>query len=895
MGWKKNKKEEESENQKEFKNIIDKPTEVDYLDYQKYAKIIAKKIRGFNLEDTPVTFGIFGEWGSGKTSFLNFLEQELNDSNYLEEENKEIIIPIRFNAWKYENEENLWAALLQLVLNNSYKGKPLYKKIKQYFQLLWKKIDWQYGILVFIKYFINMIIQFIGILFIYKIILLIINYDFTNFQILNLINNFVSIENIFTNFFDFIIPFIILCIKNLDVILKIFDFSIEVDFSKFKKNENYKNHIAFLDKFTNEFNEIIKIISKKTPIVIYIDDLDRCFPEKTIKILESIKNFLDIKNIIFIIAVDPVVIEQAIYHKYKKEIDIDKEFLRLDSFYGKDYFEKIIQIPFSLPSLSEENIDNLLRKLYNNEVNKYSELIRTSFPKNPRKIKRLIQIFSLHKGIILEDNQELSELLILKLLIIQDQYKDLYKKIIMDVDLLLEIQKYYIENMNKKSTKESNPIDEVFNGKGNEIMYFNNKYPLKNLFLYEVENYPFTNKNILTHLFQVKELTEYGKINEEIIDDKLRKDNILFIEDFFQYFNYENAKNRNKVTEYQILEFYENNRFDSNKKNKITLTDLLNNHKNILLEADFGSGKTAFLNFLFDEYKKNLITGNNINNKSDLLIPIKINLSEVWRNKDSIRNYHFDAFLFKLVNICNPFIDNLKIKKIIQSGKCVFMFDGIEKLYTNNLREAFSSVLYYIQNSNMNNRIIITSRGSSNNTQIFKNRNFSKIFFSDWNDEILTNLVNKNDYEYILNSLRYFKENDIYSSEFFIIEFLKENYGLAEEKLINTYLKYEYNYLLNEIYDNKNKNIQNLSKSELIVFIDQIANLIEDTLYKKVFDNDIWEMVEEKGISINQVNDILDFLINGISILTKDAESGEISFRNKGLAKYIKDNNDTMS
>ena len=39
-------------------------------------------------------------------------------------------------------------------------------------------------------------------------------------------------------------------------------------------------------------------------IVVFIDDLDRCMPEKAVEVLESIKTFFDIEGMIYVIGMD---------------------------------------------------------------------------------------------------------------------------------------------------------------------------------------------------------------------------------------------------------------------------------------------------------------------------------------------------------------------------------------------------------------------------------------------------------------------------------------------------------------------------------------------------------------------------------------------------------------
>jgi predicted KAP-like P-loop ATPase len=51
-------------------------------------------------------------------------------------------------------------------------------------------------------------------------------------------------------------------------------------------------------------------------IVIFIDDLDRCNPEKALEVLESIKSFSDIEGIVYVIGMDSETINSLIKKKY---------------------------------------------------------------------------------------------------------------------------------------------------------------------------------------------------------------------------------------------------------------------------------------------------------------------------------------------------------------------------------------------------------------------------------------------------------------------------------------------------------------------------------------------------------------------------------------------------
>jgi hypothetical protein len=98
----------------------DSPTTNDLLNYKRFAVPIAERIASADENSTPMTIGIFGEWGMGKTSFLMMVDEALADRG---------VTPVWFNAWKYEHEENLWSALLQTILSNAKVNGPWVRRV----------------------------------------------------------------------------------------------------------------------------------------------------------------------------------------------------------------------------------------------------------------------------------------------------------------------------------------------------------------------------------------------------------------------------------------------------------------------------------------------------------------------------------------------------------------------------------------------------------------------------------------------------------------------------------------------------------------------------------------------------------------------------------------------
>jgi KAP-like P-loop domain-containing protein len=94
---------------------------------------------------------------------------------------------------------------------------------------------------------------------------------------------------------------------------------------------------------TGAFNSLDKVRLRDEPrVVILIDDLDRCFPDQAIRLLESIKLVLAQPGFIFVLGVARRVIEGYLQHRYTADFGIT-------DFKGQLYLDKIVQLPFHLP------------------------------------------------------------------------------------------------------------------------------------------------------------------------------------------------------------------------------------------------------------------------------------------------------------------------------------------------------------------------------------------------------------------------------------------------------------------------------------------------------------------------------------------------------------------
>lgn len=136
-------------------------------------------------------------------------------------------------------------------------------------------------------------------------------------------------------------------------------------------------------------------------IVVFIDDLDRCFPENALQVLESMKLFFDLPGFVFVVGLDQEVVQQVIDSKYASS----PGGVRVS---GSEYIQKVFQLPYRIAPVALEDLQEFLEAAYAEadlDPGQRDELRRRVEPHlrwlvgdaavNPREIKRYINAYTL--------------------------------------------------------------------------------------------------------------------------------------------------------------------------------------------------------------------------------------------------------------------------------------------------------------------------------------------------------------------------------------------------------------------------------------------------------------------------------------------------------------------
>lgn len=296
---------------------LDNASEIDILFYEPHADVIADIAKNKNYN--PLTIGVFGVWGAGKSTLLNLVQQKIGAN---ERESKKTIC-ININAWTFEGYEDAKIALMEALLRELKEKEGLPEKVGDKIKNLLKKLD------------------------VFKIATKAISVGapiaasaLTGNPLPLVLSLSASPEDIGNG------------VKKAADTLQ----TLREDYWKAdKSNDDETSIVNNVRKFRAEFSEALDD-EKIDNVIVLIDDLDRCQPDRIIETLEAIKLFLSVKKMTFIVAADENVIQYAIRKKYPP---LENYAVNLD----KEYIEKIIQLPIYIPELSSRDIENYLMLL----------------------------------------------------------------------------------------------------------------------------------------------------------------------------------------------------------------------------------------------------------------------------------------------------------------------------------------------------------------------------------------------------------------------------------------------------------------------------------------------------------------------------------------------------
>ncbi|MDC0867609.1 P-loop NTPase fold protein [Paracoccaceae bacterium] len=336
---------------------IDKISD-DQLNYKKYSMGLAKFVSEC---ETPLTVGLQGQWGTGKTSLMKLLKSELQSRE---------IATSWVNTWEYSLFNGARETTPQILLG-------MVSELKD-----------NHG-------------------------------DELKTTIDSTRDQFFNIKTMFGS-----------------LIGQIVNNQLGADFEKAKEDAKLSIRKTEISKIKAEISNLIQTIvesgnNRFKRVVFFVDDLDRINPTDAVEVLEALKNVFDIKNCVFILAIDYEVVVKGLRNKFgERDGTNEREF--------RSFFDKIIQVPFTMPALTSDSsqlIEEALKKLkIRQNQQDYKDLLKASVGNNPRSLKRFLNTYSLTRS-FLSSRSEQVDLSLAILTAMQISYPKMYAEFLDELDV----------------------------------------------------------------------------------------------------------------------------------------------------------------------------------------------------------------------------------------------------------------------------------------------------------------------------------------------------------------------------------------------------------------------------------------------------------------------------
>jgi len=330
----------------------------DLFGFDSYGKTLADLI-AYKENKTPLVIGIYGPWGSGKTTLMETVRSALEKNDYKDKNLYRDCKTVWFQAWKYSKEEEILAALIEEIFK-AMKNSGFLEGCKAEIDALIQKLK---------------VSKTFG-----KLTELITGVDVSEFFMELEYKKELGFYDTFQKFFD----------RLLKMYLKWSPKESnsrplpEHVFAKLKKYLKWS-----LKKSKSEQSDPGNIEESKNVLVIFIDDLDRCPKNKIVQVLETIKLFMDKEGCIFVIGAANEIIEKALEETYGKDA-------------GK-FMDKIVQVTFNLPRIPARDFESFVEKNIPQRLEHilpHLPLIIPAMQNNPRQLKRFLNNLSLQESLL---------------------------------------------------------------------------------------------------------------------------------------------------------------------------------------------------------------------------------------------------------------------------------------------------------------------------------------------------------------------------------------------------------------------------------------------------------------------------------------------------------------
>lgn len=307
----------------------DVETTQDFLNFSVIAKTVAELISESGGQ--PISIGVSGSWGAGKSSMVKMIGEALKLKDDGKEDKEKNYVFLEFNAWLYQGYDDARAALLQAVsdklLEESKKrcnpANDLTIKVKGFI----KRINWLQVAKLVVPLSLGLIPGGVAVGGLASLI--------------GAVSNLAQNKDTEAQ------------TEKSEAVSEAFD-ALGPEMKELLKDNASKSTPQQIEKLRADFADLLKELN--ITLVILVDDLDRCLPSTAISTLEAMRLLLFVERTAFIIAADEQMIRNSVRAHFAN--------VELSEGLVTSYFDKLIQIPLSVPHLGVAEVKIYLVMLF---------------------------------------------------------------------------------------------------------------------------------------------------------------------------------------------------------------------------------------------------------------------------------------------------------------------------------------------------------------------------------------------------------------------------------------------------------------------------------------------------------------------------------------------------
>jgi len=345
--------------------INDQKSTEDNLNFSPYVSSVVEFLTHDRTEP-PLNISIEGKWGSGKSSFMGQMKRRI------EEDESKKYYTVSFNPWRHEKEDSLWAAFMLQVFHQIKEQSSLMEKISGDIKMFIYRFESEKFVTKLLRRLLIILPVIVGI----WVILLMMNLPGTSPTNISI---GVAIASLIAS--------IIWTWKNAMG-------PIEKELRKYIANPEYEGRVSFVERIHDDFEKFLNAyVDEDAEVFVFIDDLDRCLPEKAAELVKSTNMMISNGDprVFFIMRMDREKVAAGIASEHEELIKYLDEYknptflssntestsnLRASDEIGdrthgtrfaNNYLEKFIQIPFQVPKPTEEEVGILLESVLENQ------------------------------------------------------------------------------------------------------------------------------------------------------------------------------------------------------------------------------------------------------------------------------------------------------------------------------------------------------------------------------------------------------------------------------------------------------------------------------------------------------------------------------------------------